>query len=113
MGRVIIGIDVGLQGAVAILADSGALIDVQDMPCLNDGPAKRRSVKAALPSQLIAESHATEAYVELVDPRPQEGPVGAFAFGRSRGAVEGGESSATRPSDRKREPASVAARRLS
>ena len=84
MGRVIIGIDVGLQGAVAILADSGALIDVQDMPCLNDGPAKRRSVNAALLSKLMAKSHATEVYVDLVGPRRQEGPVGAFAFGRSR-----------------------------
>jgi crossover junction endodeoxyribonuclease RuvC len=29
------------------------------------------------------------AYVELVGARPGEGAVGAFAFGRSRGVVEG------------------------
>jgi crossover junction endodeoxyribonuclease RuvC len=113
MGRVIIGINARLQGAVAILADSDALIDVQDMPCLNDGPAKRRSANAALLSQLIAESHTTEAYVELVGPRRQEGSVAAFAFGRSRGAVEGvlaalGVPVALLPPPRRKRPIGIA-----
>jgi crossover junction endodeoxyribonuclease RuvC len=40
-------------------------------------------------ADLIANSHATKAFVEFVGARPGEGAVGAFAFGRSRGVVEG------------------------
>ena len=32
---------------------------------------------------------AAMAYVEFVGARPGEGPTGAFAFGRSRGVIEG------------------------
>jgi crossover junction endodeoxyribonuclease RuvC len=74
---IFLGIDIGLQGGVARLDDSGELIGVDDMPVLNDGPAGRRAINAPLLAALIYKSHAAEA------------AVGAFAFGRSRGVIEG------------------------
>jgi crossover junction endodeoxyribonuclease RuvC len=86
---VILSIDIGVQGAIALLTREGRLVDVVDMPVLNDGPAGRRAVNAPLLAEIIFKSHATEAFIELVGARPGEGAVGAFAFGRSRGVVEG------------------------
>ena len=87
-----LGVDIGSRGAVSLLtlrAGLVELLDVFDMPCLNDGPAGRHAVNPALLAEIVAKSHATKAYVELVGARPGEGAVGAFAFGRSRGVVEG------------------------
>jgi crossover junction endodeoxyribonuclease RuvC len=86
---VILGIDIGAQGAVAVLSESGELVSVHEMPVLADGPSGRRTVNAPLLASIIFASHATRAFVEHVSARPGEGAVGAFAFGRSRGVVEG------------------------
>lgn len=85
----IIGIDIGVRGAIALLTPAGKLIDAWDMPCLEDGPKHRRAVNAPLLAELIYKTHAIEAYVEHVGPRPLEGVVGAFAFGDSKGVVRG------------------------
>jgi crossover junction endodeoxyribonuclease RuvC len=85
----ILGIDIGAAGAIALLDSDGALIEVVDMPVLQDGPKGRRSVNAPLLASIIFKSHADHAFVEFVGARPSEGAVGAFAFGRSRGVVEG------------------------
>jgi len=53
-----LGIDIGIAGAVAILDQDGALIEVHDMPVLLDGPAGRRSVNAPLLASIIYASHA-------------------------------------------------------
>jgi hypothetical protein len=42
--HLILGIDIGLTGAKAILDTEKRLIDVFDMPCLGDGPASRRTI---------------------------------------------------------------------
>jgi hypothetical protein len=39
---VILGIDIGASGAIALLTPDGELVDVFDMPFLNDGPSGRR-----------------------------------------------------------------------
>ena len=85
----ILAVDIGLTGAVAILDAEKRLLDVVDMPILADGPASRRTINAPLLAEIVAKSHASKAFVEGVGPRPGEGAVGAFAFGRSRGVVEG------------------------
>jgi crossover junction endodeoxyribonuclease RuvC len=85
----ILGIDIGAQGAVATLDQRGALIEINDMPVLQDGPAGRRAVSAPLLAQIVFASHADRAFVEHVSARPGEGAVGAFAFGRARGVIEG------------------------
>ena len=85
----ILGIDIGVQGAVAVLDQAGALVEVHDMPTLQDGPKGRRAVNAPLLASIIFKSHATAPFVECVNARPGEGPTGAFAFGRARGVIEG------------------------
>lgn len=84
-----LGIDIGVQGAIAIVTGSGELLRINDMPVLKDGPAGRRSINAPLLASIVFGSHATNAFVEHVSARPGEGAVGAFAFGRSRGVIEG------------------------
>jgi len=84
-----LGVDIGAQGAVAIITADGRLVEIHDMPVLADGPANRRSVNGPLLVDIIFKSHANCAFVEHVAARPGEGAVGAFAFGRSRGVVEG------------------------
>jgi crossover junction endodeoxyribonuclease RuvC len=86
---VIFGIDIGASGAIALLTEAGDLVDVFDMRCLNDGPSGRRAVNPPLLAEIVFKSHASKAFVEFVGARPGEGAVGAFAFGRSRGVVEG------------------------
>ena len=85
----ILGIDVGATGALALLDDNGALVDVWDMPTLRDGPKNRRTVNAPLLAEIVYKSHAARAYVERVGPRPLEGSVSAFAFGHSAGVIRG------------------------
>lgn len=85
----VVGIDIGAKGAVALLTKDGDLIDVVDMPCLHDGPQNRRAVNAPLLASIIYKWNPVHAFVEHVGARPGEGPVGAFAFGRSRGVIEG------------------------
>jgi crossover junction endodeoxyribonuclease RuvC len=92
-----LGIDIGLSGALAVLDGDGALISIDDMPCLKDGPAGRRAINAPLLASIIFKSHAHQAFVEHVSARPREGPTGAFAFGRARGVIEGALAAAGVP----------------
>lgn len=85
----VLGIDIGSQGAIALLTSAGDLDGVVDMPILCDGPRGRPNVSAALLADIIVNMKAATAYVEFVSARPGEGAVGAFAFGRSRGIIEG------------------------
>ena len=85
---IVVGIDIGVSGAIAVLEDD-QIITVHDMPVLIDGPKNRRTVNGPLLADILANSHCAKAYIEWVGVRPGEGAVGAFAFGRSRGMVEG------------------------
>jgi hypothetical protein len=85
----ILGVDIGIHGAIALISLTGDLLDVEGMPILRDGPKNRATVNAPLLAEIVYRWHATEAFVEHVAARPGEGAVGAFAFGRSRGAIEG------------------------
>ena len=85
----ILGIDPGLDGAIAILTEAGELVGIHDMPTLEDGAKGRRAVNPALFASIIYASNATLAFCELVGPRPTDSTTGAFGFGRSRGIIEG------------------------
>lgn len=89
MSANILGIDIGVAGALALLTPEGELVEVADMPILRDGPKGRPAVNAPLLAELVYRWHAAAAFIERVGARPAEGAVGAFAFGRSRGVVEG------------------------
>jgi hypothetical protein len=85
----VIGVDIGNRGAIALIDESGELVDISDMPCLADGPKGRPTVHAPLLAAIVAKSGAARAYVERayvewVGPRPTDGSVGAFAFGYAK-----------------------------
>jgi hypothetical protein len=50
---IVLGADVGLNRAVAMLDEDGELIAIEDMPCLDDGPAGRRAIDAPLLAKII------------------------------------------------------------
>jgi crossover junction endodeoxyribonuclease RuvC len=85
----IAGVDIGNKGAIALIREDGELLEVRDMPCLDDGPSNRPAVNAPLLTAIVSRAGASKAYVEWVGPRPTDGPAGAFAFGRARGVIEG------------------------
>ncbi len=89
MSALVLGIDPGVSGAVALLTAEGALIDVVDMPTLADGTAGRRAINAPLLAAQVRVWGPGLAYCEFVGARPGEGAVGAFSFGRCRGVIEG------------------------
>ncbi len=88
MIALVIGIDSGIGGALALLTSDGVLVDLDDMPVLADGAAGRRAINAPLLAARVRAWGAGQAFCELVGPRPGEGAVGAFGFGRSRGIIE-------------------------
>ena len=83
-----VAVDIGRSGALALFVGSD-LVEIADMPVLADGPACRPTVNASLLAALIRRWAPAEAVVEHVSARPGEAPSGAFAFGRSRGVIEG------------------------
>ena len=85
----VIAIDIGRHGALALFDAAGVLLDIADMPTLEDGPACRPTVNGPLLAALVRRWAPTEAICEHVAARPGEAPAGAFAFGRSRGIIEG------------------------
>ena len=87
--RRVLGVDIGLKGALALLEETGELVDVFDMPWLADGPARRPAINPALLAAIIRPAQPAQSFVELVTSRPTDGAVQAFAFGRCRGVVEG------------------------
>lgn len=87
--KLYLGVDPGLDGALAVLTEDGRLMRTHDMPTLEDGPKGRRTIAAPLLATLIAKSGVVQAFVEKVATRPGEGAVGAFAFGRGVGILQG------------------------
>lgn len=90
MARRTLGIDVGLNGAIALIQD-GELIGVVDMPTVTldrNGKAKRQVSVPEL-VQIIKDFDPTEAYVEKVFAMAGQGVTSVFSFGRSLGVVEG------------------------
>jgi crossover junction endodeoxyribonuclease RuvC len=88
MAPVVLGIDPGAHGAVAILSSAGELLEVVDMPSLPE-PNGRVATNAPLLAEIIAKSHAGHIFCEFVGARPTDAKVAAFAFGRARGVIEG------------------------
>ena len=85
--RIVLGIDPGAHGAVAVFRD-GVLDAIFDTPALEE-KSGRPAVNAPLLSALLAKTHASAAFVEFVGARPTDAKPSAFAFGRSRGVIEG------------------------
>lgn len=90
MTRRTIGIDCGLNGALALIVD-GELVKVEDMPTVTlerNGKTKRQ-VSAPELVDIIKELDPTEAYAEKVFAMAGQGVTSVFSLGRSLGVVEG------------------------
>jgi crossover junction endodeoxyribonuclease RuvC len=90
MSKRTLGIDVGLNGAIALVVD-GELISVVDMPTVTldrNGKAKRQVSVPEL-VDIIKQFDPDEAYVEKVFAMAGQGVTSVFSFGRSLGVVEG------------------------
>ena len=86
-----LGIDPGATGALAWIDDNGQLLRVEDLPMVEVkvGKTKRRRLASQLLMLMLQQDRPLHAYVEEVGPRPKEGAVGAFAFGKTSGLIEG------------------------
>ena len=90
MTRRTIGIDCGLNGAIALVVD-GDLISVVDMPTVTldrNGKAKRQVSVPEL-VEIIKQFDPTDAFTERVFAMSGQGVTSVFSFGRSLGVVEG------------------------
>ena len=88
---VILGIDPGIDGALAFLRSDGGL-EICDMPVhrlKRGGKAKREIDRYELARIVDAQGPITRAFIELVGAMPGQGVTSTFQFGRSLGIVEG------------------------
>ena len=86
----IVGVDPGKTGALALLSDTGNLIAVEDMPVV--GPIISPVLLAEIVHNWIdpfAEPPYGTAVVEDVHAMPKQGVASMFSFGRSLGVAEG------------------------
>jgi crossover junction endodeoxyribonuclease RuvC len=84
----VIGIDPGAHGAVAVLDEGGDLVEIHDMPSLEE-TLGRPTTNAPLLAAILAKVGARIAFCEFVSARPADSRTGAFSFGRARGVMEG------------------------
>jgi crossover junction endodeoxyribonuclease RuvC len=89
----VLGIDPGLSGALALLDPKTSEVEVWDFPTFVVGKTGRRVIDEVQLANIIdgiaGTGCAFEAWLEQVGPRPGEGAVGAFSFGRSYGLIRG------------------------
>jgi hypothetical protein len=77
---IILGVDPGVHGAIALLDEGGDLLEVLDMPSTTEANG-RTATNAPLLAGLLARTHARIAFCEFVGPRATVAKVAAFAFG--------------------------------
>jgi hypothetical protein len=91
--RILIGIDPGLTGALAVLHDGGTPVFF-DMPLMRKR-VKGKQVNAGMLAVLLRGIRGRNpgasflAVVEEVGTHKGEGPVGAMSFGRTVGVIDG------------------------
>ena len=108
MNKIVVGIDPGLDGAIAVIVD-GVLVDVVDMPVIETtslGKAKfngtdivkRDAVTRKVNPQGLADylrhwaptpARSVHVYIEQVGARPDQGVSSAFSFGAGFGILLG------------------------
>jgi len=94
----ILGIDVGLTGALAVLTDDGQPIEVVDLPVMASGKAGARvsrQINAGELARMLSARllplgpKASIAYVEAQRAMPKQGVASVFSLGHSYGTVCG------------------------
>jgi crossover junction endodeoxyribonuclease RuvC len=82
IAQAILGLDPGAHGTIAVLDESGDLLEVQDMPSTPEANG-RTATNAPLLAGVLARTHARIAFCKFVGARPTDAKTAAFAFGRS------------------------------
>ena len=88
----IIGIDPGLNGAVAVMQDK-KVINIYDMPVMAEGKKNKRQLNSSqlvnIIKENIHEDEETIVVVEQVNAMPGQGVTSMFNFGQTFGAIKG------------------------
>ena len=88
----IIGIDPGIQGALAIL-DNEKVIDIVDLPVMSDGKKNKKQLNGAYLSDYLKKHilniENTVVVVEQVNAMPGQGVTSMFNFGQTFGVIKG------------------------
>ena len=91
MGRVFmtaaIGIDPGLSGAIARVADDGARYEVHDMPIIKLGSKKQYDIHRLF-EMLVDFGEGLPCYCEKVGAMPKQGLASTFTFGMGYGIAQ-------------------------
>ncbi len=89
---IIIGIDPGLSGAIAILNDKKVL-SIFEMPVMAEGKKNKRQLNSAQLVKIIRENikknEEAVVVVEQVNAMPGQGVTSMFNFGQTFGAIKG------------------------
>ena len=88
---IVLGIDPGLSGALALLDTVSMELTVWDMPVVEvlRNRVNKREVNPAGVADLIAGNGIEHCYIERVGAMPNQGVTSVFSFGRSAGILEG------------------------
>ena len=90
--RLTLGIDIGVDGAIAVFDDEGRFVEVFDLPTMEGAIGKTRRVinSLALHGMLLRRSgplDGTRALIERVHAMPLNGVIATFSQGHSLGSV--------------------------
>src|SRR5271155_2404932 len=73
----VIGVDPGAHGAIAVLDGDGELVELHDMPSIEES-AGRPATNAPLLAGILSKIPARVAFCEFVSARPTDSKTGAF-----------------------------------
>ena len=89
---IVVGIDPGLSGAIAIL-ENNKVLNIFDMPVMAEGKKNKRQLNSAQLVSIIKDSPRPDAeiavVVEQVNAMPGQGVTSMFNFGQTFGAIKG------------------------
>ena len=88
MGRLVVGIDPGMGGAIAILDVDDWTLKVFDMPTLMAGTGSKRIIDIPALVQILREQ-AVHTVIEKVHSMPGQGVASMFSFGEGDGILQG------------------------
>ena len=88
----IIGIDPGLSGAIAVL-DNQKIKDIFDMPIMSEGKKNKNQLNSAqlvnIINKHVLKKENTFVIVEQVSAMPGQGVTSMFNFGQTFGSIKG------------------------
>lgn len=90
--KMIISIDPGISGAIAVLSSPDDVARIWDMPIMKATSGKGNIVNPHLLADLLKEAvelGATDVYLEQVHSMPNQGVASTFKFGCSFGVIQG------------------------